>query len=361
VAPEFLPIKQTTPGPLILEWTASEPGATYVLLAADRPDLADAMEIWRGSELTFTTIAPGAGAYYFAVHAQLGANISATANTAISLPTSDWVPDTHRYADVALLTVQRALIRMCAALGDQFALLSLPRHYRSSEATAHRARLAEGLADNERPALRYACLYHPWPISADTPGAPLAATPPDGAAAGVFARRARERGAWIAPAGQFLADVLALENPIADIDREKLAAAFVNTLAQQPRGFTMTDAMTLSEEFDWREINVRRLVSLLRRAAVRTAAAHVFEPNGDVLRRVIERRFGHMLNDLARRGAFAGKGGPDSYRLMVDVNDADRMNGRLAVEIAVAPSRPLRFLTVVLAQVGERLTVADER
>jgi phage tail sheath protein FI len=319
------------------------------------------MEIWRGGDLAFTFIAPGAGAYYFALHAEIGANISATIATAVSLTASDWIADANPYSDAALLTVQRALLAMCAALGDQFALLSLPRHYRSPEAAAHRARLAEGLADNERPALRYAGLYHPWPVSADTPGAPIAAIPPEGAAAGVFARRARDRGAWIAPAGQVLADVLALENPIADIDREKLAAAFVNTLARQPHGFTMTDAMTLSEDYDWREINVRRLVSLIRRAAIRAGAAYVFEPNGDVLRRVIERRFGHMLDDLVRRGAFAGKGGPDSYRLMVEANDADRMNGRLAVEIAIAPSRPLRFLTVALAQIGERLAVVEER
>uniref|UniRef100_UPI001BD3B7D6 phage tail sheath C-terminal domain-containing protein n=1 Tax=Sphingomonas sp. dw_22 TaxID=2721175 RepID=UPI001BD3B7D6 len=158
-----------------------------------------------------------------------------------------------------------------------------------------------------------------------------------------------------------LADVIALSGPIADADREALAAGHVNAILRDPHGFLMSDTLTLSDEPDWREIGVRRLIDLLRRTATQRGATYVFEPNGDVLRRVIERSFGHMLDDLLRRGAFAGKDAAHSYRLMIDASDADRMNGRLTVEIAVAPARPMRFLTVVLRQIGERLAVVEER
>ena len=148
---------------------------------------------------------------------------------------------------------------------------------------------------------------------------------------------------------------------LADRDREEFARARVNLMRRDPRGFIASDAMTLSPEHDWGEVNVRRLMSLLRRLCLRQGATFAFEPNGDVTRRAIERTFGHMLDGMVLRGAFAGKGKADSYRLAVDAGDSDRMNGRLVIEIGVAPAQPLRFLTLVLAQAGERFTIAEER
>jgi hypothetical protein len=359
--PLFAPIEETTPGPVLLQWSPSEPGATYVVMEAGRADMADAVEIWRGQDLQFVADAPRAGSYYYAIHAALDGNISETDVTGVQLAVADWASNVAGYRDTTLVTVQRALLRLCAALGDQFAVLVLPRHYRAEEAAVHRARLMEGFADNELPSLRFGAIYHPWLVIGDGPGGGLRELPSDGAAAGVIARRSRERGAWIGPARVPLADILALAGALADADRDRLATALVNVVAQEPQGFVMTDAMTLSDERDWRDINVRRLVSLLRRTATRRGATYVFEPNGDVLRRVIERSFGHMLDDLVRRGAFSGEGAGDSYRLMIDTTDADRMNGRLVIEIAVAPAQPLRFLTIVLNQVGERLAVVEER
>jgi len=360
-APRFLPLHAEAPGPVLLQWTPSEPGSTYVLFEAGRADMTDRVEIWRGTDLQYVAAAPRPGSYCYAIRAEHDGNVSAADATGVLIALSAWISDAAHYRDDALVTVQQALLRMCAALGDQFAVLALPRHYRAEQAAAHRDRLAVGLAFNELPALRFGALYHPWLVTGNGPGGALLELPPDGAATGVIARRARERGAWIGPALVPLADILALADPVPDAGREKLAAAMVNTVAQLPHGFTMTDAMTLSDESDWREINVRRLVSLLRRTAARRGATYVFEPNGDVLRRVIERVFSHLLADLLRRGAFAGEGGDDSYRLMVGAAGSDRMNGRLVIELAVAPSRPLRFLTIVLNQVGERLAVVEER
>jgi phage tail sheath protein FI len=102
-------------------------------------------------------------------------------------------------------------------------------------------------------------------------------------------------------------------------------------------------------------------MSLLRRVAVRRGSPYVFEPNGDVLRRAVERGFTQMLDELFRRGAFAGKGREDSYRLGVNPTSQDRDAGRLVVEIGVAPSQPMRFLSVRLVQSGERFSVAEER
>jgi len=363
--PQFAPLASPQPiGPVDLHWSASEAGAVYMLEEAGRADFAGAEEIWRGDTLGHRVRIEREGSYYYRVHAEAGGNISAPSVLGFLVEDSAWdATDAIHYDPAPLLAVQAALLRTCAAMGDQFALLSLPRHFRAQPSADHVAALAASLPYNEQRALSYGALYHPWLVApmGSAAGPALIDTPPEGAVAGTFARRAQQRGAWVAPANIVIDDIVALSPVFPDGDRAPFARAGINLMRRDPRGFLASDAMTLSAEPDWGAINVRRLMSLLRRVCVRRGASFVFEPNGDVVRRAIERTFGHMLDDMVRRGAFAGKGGPDSYRLSVDATDSDRMNGRLVIEIGVAPSQPLRFLTLVLAQAGERFTVAEER
>ncbi|UVO51122.1 hypothetical protein M0208_11540 [Sphingomonas sp. SUN019] len=363
--PVFAPINpRQRPGAIDLRWSASDAGATYVLEEAGRADLSGAVEIWRGTDLTHRVGIAREGSYYYRLHAELDGNISAASVTGFRVEDSAWeVTPAAQFDPATLRTIHAALLRTCAAIGDQFALLSAPRHFRAADADGHVAALTAALPHNERRALSYGALYHPWLVTPMGGAADplLIDAPPEGAVAGTFAQRARERGAWVAPANIAIDDIVALSPVIIDADREAFARARLNLVRRDARGFVSSDAMTLSTEPDWQEVNVRRLMSLLRRLSVRQGAAFVFEPNGDVVRRAIERIFGHALDDLARRGAFAGTGGSDSYRLTVDPTDSDRANGRLVIEIAVRPSSPLRFLTLVLAQAGERFTVAEER
>lgn len=365
LAPIFEEVASPQPaGAVDLAWSASEPGATYVLEESGRADFVGAEEIWRGEALAHRVQVEREGAYYYRVHAELDGNVSTASVISFLVQDSAWeAVGEAGYDPEPLLKVRIALLRACAAIGDQFALLSLPRHYRAFDAALHVATLAKRLPQNEARALSHAALYHPWiaaPIgSAVAPDWLI--VPPEGAVAGTFARRARQRGAWLAPANIPIEDMVALSPIVHDRDREDFARARVNLVRKAPIGFVASDAMTLSSEYDWGEVNVRRLMSLLRRVCVRRGAPFVFEPNGDTTRRAIERSFGHMLDDMVARGAFAGKGKADSYRLSVDATESDRMNGRLVIEIAVAPAQPLRFLTLVLAQAGERFTVAEER
>jgi phage tail sheath protein FI len=77
----------------------------------------------------------------------------------------------------------------------------------------------------------------------------------------------------------------------------------------------------------------------------------------------VERGFDILLGDLFRRGAFAGGTAAQSFRVVAD----DTLNtpgeaeaGRFLVELHVAPSIPMRFITVRLAQDGPRLAVTEE-
>jgi Phage tail sheath C-terminal domain len=363
--PIFVAPKSPQPtGSATLTWSASETGATYILEESARADFKGAEEIWRGTALSLLVETAREGPYYYRLHAERDGNISASSVTGFIAQDSAWVTvPSKSYDDQPLINVQRALLRTCAAMGDQFAPLSLPRHYGPQRAAAHSAALRAAFPFNEHRALSFGALYHPWLVSplGATLNPALIETPPEGALLGTYARRARIRGPWIAPANVAIEDIVALSPAITFADRTAFARAGVNLIRSIPDGFVATDALTLSDEYEWDKINVRRLMSLLRRVCVRRGNAFVFEPNGDVVRRAIERTFGHMLDDLVRRGAFAGKGNADSHRLSVNPSDSDRMNGRLIIEIAVAPSQPLRFLTLVLAQAGERLTFAEER
>ena len=282
-----------------------------------------------------------------------------------------------------LLAVHRALLRLAAARSDLLAVLSLPRHYRVEEVRSHLAALDPGtsgggdaggaasrvsvpaLTLGEAATLGFGALYHPWLAAVGGAGARRGAvfTPPDGAVCGIAARRAREDGAWVAPANRTLAGVVALDPRFRDDEEATLAPTRLNLVQQKARGFLVLDNDTLSAAADRRPIQVRRLLILLRRLALREGTTYVFEPNDAGFRRAVESRFHRLLSDLYVRGAFAGDRPEAGFRVVADdtVNTPESVDlGRLIVELRVAPSRPLAFLTVRLLLAGpERLAVLE--
>jgi hypothetical protein len=359
--------------PWQLTWTASEPGAEYVLRESRRTDFATARELYRGDLTHFVVESPREGIHYYRVHAEVGALRSAESNTEVVVARQDrWVEiDDDAFAvegEPGLLRLHRALLRFATAGGELFALLSLPRHYRAAQATRYSSRLraltagagdVDHLAQAEWRVLTHGALHHPWVVRAGD-GRVM---PPDGAIAGTFAARASRRGAWVAPANEPLEGVVALVPAVEPASWQALQDAAINTIRADARGFLVLAADTLSGEADLRPINVRRLLSLLRRLALRRGTSYVFEPNDATLRRAVERGFSILLEDLRRRGAFAGKTPAECFRVVTDdtVNTrADADAGRLIVELRVAPSVPMRFLSLLLEQSGDRLAVSEE-
>jgi len=371
-----------------LQWTMAEPGAEYVLTESQQVDLSDARTIYTGDLTQYSIESPRDGIYYYRVFARAGEERSADSNVVIvQVRTDQWrqiEPDQFAIeGEPTLLRVHRAMLRFAASSGELFAILALPRHYRTPQALRYSERLrtlsaggapgdADGLAQFESRTLSYGALYHPWLVSASRPPANLALgsavseskiLPPDGTIAGTFAARASLRGAWVAPANEPLSGVVAITPEIESDDWQALQDAAVNVIRDDARGFITLSADTLSDDLDLRLINVRRLLTLLRRLAMRRGNRYVFEPNGPTLRRAVQRGFDTLLTDMFRRGAFAGRTAEQSFRVVTDdtVNtriDADA--GRFIVELRVAPSMPMRFLSLLLSQTGERLTVTEE-
>ena len=101
---------------------------------------------------------------------------------------------------------------------------------------------------------------------------------------------------------------------------------------------------------------------MLRRLAIRDGALYVFEPNDNAFRRRVQRGFEDLLTRMFAMGAFAGSRPAEAFQVVVNAGlSSDRIGdeGIFLVELRVAPSLPLTFLTIRLIQTGARGTVTE--
>ncbi len=108
---------------------------------------------------------------------------------------------------------------------------------------------------------------------------------------------------------------------------------------------------------------MRRLLILLRRIALTEGDRYVFAPNSPAFRRRVKQQFEQMLSRLYVRGAFAGSDPSEAYQVVVGetVNTpASIEQGRFIVELKVAPSQPVTFITVRLMQLESGLLEVQE-
>ena len=372
-------------GTYTLEWRGRS-DEHFVVEEAQGADWSDATVIYAGGESRLTIYGRAHGTYYYRVRATAGGQTSAYSREIVIIVAGvqSWhLVDEDSYSADTLLAVHRGLLRIAAARGDLFALLTLPEHYRAADAAAHVRLLKSGegpivpvtvdqsitplslpIGPAEARAFSFGALYHPWLILGEESATRLSRLPPDGSLAGLLARRALTRGAWIAPANEALGGVVAVSPPIAREEHEPLLDVRVNVIRQEARGFLPLSANTLSDDPDLGLINVRRLLSLLRRLALREGATYVFEPHDAAFERLVQRGFEGLLTHMFERGAFAGRTSDSAFQVntSTSLNPARSIEqGRFIVELRVAPSLPMSFLTVRLIQSGDRTLVTEER
>ena len=382
--------------------SAPDPGGSTATLTWTTdgcvPDdaFADAFELQESAELAFESAGvydyagdihsismtrPLDGALFYRIRAKQGSARGPWSNTIRLTPVSRSLMTLRapeQFDSGHLLSIHRRLIQLCRARGDLLAILSLPRHFRVAQVTDYVTRLlpvtraSESSAEVrthshvERDAMDFAALYYPWTAVrgtiADQPQG-HAYHPPDGTVSGLIAQRTLERGAWIAPAGVAFEDVVALDPAVEPDLQRRLLSMHINILGQQPSGFSPLAAKTLGFESQKGDINVRRLVILLRRLALREGNTYVFEPNSDDFKARVSAHFEGVLEQLFQQGAFSGRSATQAYRVIADesVNTArDDEQGRFVMEIRVAPSRPLRFIRIRLLQEGATRMAVQE-
>jgi hypothetical protein len=362
------------PNRLLLSWTPAAGGYDgFTLQVSGDPRFGSAQTLYQGEQLAFEYWQFPGPPSYFRVSMQLGSASSPWSNTVNSppQPVSPWTanppPSPGEAAPLAMIMVHAAMLRIAAARGDMVAILSLPVAYRVADAAAYPAQLAAYLASSEMGRiLSYAAVYHPWLVvrdSTDPLPLSLSTIPPDGGVCGVIANTTLTSGAWIAPANAALPNVLDLQ-PLLTSDAPGLfAESQVNLISQQPEGFLIMSQDTLvTVEPDLQPLNVRRLLILIRRLCLREGVRYVFRNITPTFLRQVTRQFDQWMQQMLSRGAFAGLSAQDSYRVIADgsVNTQESMDqGQFIVELQVAPSVPMRFLTVQLVQSGGQLTLSE--
>jgi hypothetical protein len=267
------------------------------------------------------------------------------------------------YDPTGLLAVQQKAAEFASARADFVVIIGLPAHYREREAVEHIRLLKERLGDDAvASAASYVSVVHPWLRTRSAQGG-LLQTGAEGAVCGLMAKRSLSRGAWTAAANQAVRGVMALTPLLSAGQYQSLYAGGVNVIQQEARGFVLWGDATLSENPDDQALTTRRLLILLRRIALRDGQSFVFEPNSPAYRRQVAVGMERMLTALFERGAFAGSSPSDAYRVVIDdtVNSRESIEqGRLVVELKVAPARPLEFITVRLIETRAGTLVVQE-
>lgn len=211
----------------------------------------------------------------------------------------------------------------------------------------------------------YVAAYHPWlgVVRNDDRRNALVMVPPSGAAAGIIAGREIAQGVAAGPANEIARATVLVQRQVPKADHDVLHPAGINVYLLERDGVRLSAARTLALDPQWRQLSVRRLLLMLRRALAKQMQWVVFEPNTPALRRELVRMINTYLRSLYRLGALRGATEEEAFfvRAGDDLNTQYRIdNGQLVVEVGVAPAEPLEFIVIRIARDGDgTLTLED--
>jgi phage tail sheath protein FI len=250
-----------------------------------------------------------------------------------------------------VLAVQKAMLNHCEAMKDRFAILdALPG---LSPQEVNDWRMKEAMFNS-----KYGALYYPW-IYVANPNPQNGAgntimVPPSGHIAGLYARVDSERGVHKAPANEQVRGALRLEKQLIDSEQALLNPNGINCIRAFPgRGIVVWGARTLSDDAEWRYINVRRLFNYIEESIKQGTQWVVFEPNDVDLWERVRRTISSFLTRVWRDGALFGTTPQEAFYVKCDAElniPAVRDAGMLIVEIGIAPVKPAEFVIFRLSQ-----------
>jgi hypothetical protein len=179
--------------------------------------------------------------------------------------------------------------------------------------------------------------------------------PPSGHVAGVYATADTSRGVHKAPANMTVRACTGLTQRITDPEQAQLNSNNVNCIRYfASGGIRVWGARTLSsEDAEWRYINVRRLFLMVEESIKRGTSWTVFEPNDEMLCKSITRDISSFLKLQWQSGALVGASPSEAFFVKCDSenNPSESVSqGRLIVDIGIAPSKPAEFIIFRIGQ-----------
>lgn len=202
---------------------------------------------------------------------------------------------------------------------------------------------------------KYGAFYYPWIVINDPRSGGRVTIPPGGAVCGIYALTDNTRGVFKAPANEVVAGALDLEFDIDQGTQEVLNPKGVNAIRRFPgRGIRVWGARTMSSDPLWKYVNVRRLFIFLEASIYNSTQWVVFEPNDPRLWARVKQTVTLFLRTQWREGALLGVKEEEAFTVAVGrgetMSEDDILNGRLIVEIGIAPVRPAEFVVFRIFQ-----------
>lgn len=208
-------------------------------------------------------------------------------------------------------------------------------------------------------------LFGPWLRVAGPPGgeSALVSVPPCGHICGAFAAAEREGGIHRSGANRQLRFVEGLTLAIDEAEQGVLNPVGINAIRAFPgRGIRLNGSRTLSSDPEWRFLTTRRIVDAIEKTLESNLAWVVFEPNNLLTRHTVTVTVETFLSRLWRDGVLAGDKPEAAYTVKCDSDnnsEDDQANGRLTVDVGVAPTEPYEFVLFRIGHAQDALKVTE--
>ncbi|MEE9591590.1 MAG: phage tail sheath family protein, partial [Thermodesulfobacteriota bacterium] len=245
-------------------------------------------------------------------------------------------------------SVQNALITHCELLKDRFAIIDPQGNKNIQEVQDFRSNYDT----------KYAAIYYPWIKIRDRLLKKEKAIPPSGHMAGIYARSDIERGVHKAPANEVIRGITGLEQTINKGEQDILNPRpnHINVLRdfrKSGRGYRVWGARCITSDPDWKYINVRRLFIFVEESIEEGTQWVVFEPNDEPTWARVRRSVSNFLINVWRDGALQGRKPEEAFFVRCDLTtmtQTDIDNGKLIMEIGIAPVKPAEFVIFRIGQ-----------
>lgn len=196
--------------------------------------------------------------------------------------------------------------------------------------------------------------------------------PPSSAIAGIYVSNDRTRKVWSAPADVVLSGVIA---PSVEIDgkgqamhiADNITGKSINVIRAVPgKGSVVIGARTLAgNDRNWKYISMRRLFIMIESGIKRSVALFKSEPNDGKTWVEIQLLIENFLMAFWYQGVLQGADPDRAYFVRIGLGETmtedDIHEGRMVIDIGLAPVIPSEFMMIRIVQQMDGTTVNGDR
>jgi phage tail sheath protein FI len=200
----------------------------------------------------------------------------------------------------------------------------------------------------------HAALYYPWLVVGHPITDERVPVPPAAYMTGIWARSDDRRGVIKAPANEPVRSALDLELKVNKAQQELLNPQGVNCVRFFPGpGFTVWGARTITEDPEWKHLNIRRYFNYVEKSIDEGTQWVVFEINGPTLWDSVRHTVEGFLTSEWQSGALLGSKPEQGFFVEcgpTTMTADDLAEGRMICRIGIAAAHPAEFVIFRISQ-----------